>query len=104
MDTLAGGSRSASHFRAASEPTVPFYHPAVPGHDISGAPAEPDSPGDSPAGAVVGFPEAAPPSHGAGRWLRGLIGVDEGLLDRVWEERARYTGLGAIVLGTAAMA
>jgi hypothetical protein len=30
--------------------------------------------------------------------------VDESLLDRVWEERARYTCLGAIVLGTATMA
>ena len=30
--------------------------------------------------------------------------MDEDLLDRVWEERARYTGLGAIVLGTAIMA
>ena len=50
------------------------------------------------------FPQAAAPSHGPGRWLRSLIGVDERLLDRVWEERARYTGLGAIVLGTATMA
>ncbi|HEU5392883.1 MAG TPA: DUF4407 domain-containing protein [Streptosporangiaceae bacterium] len=30
--------------------------------------------------------------------------MDERLLDRVWEERARYTCLGAIVLGTATMA
>jgi Domain of unknown function (DUF4407) len=50
------------------------------------------------------IPEAAPPSRGPGRWLRVLIGVDEALLDRVWEERARYTCLGAIVLGTATMA
>jgi len=50
------------------------------------------------------LPQSAPPAHGPGKWLRGLIGVDEGLLDRVWEERARYTGLGAIVLGTATMA
>jgi hypothetical protein len=50
------------------------------------------------------FPEAAASSHGPGRWLRNLIGVDERLLDRVWEERARYTCLGAIVLGTATMA
>lgn len=52
----------------------------------------------------VSPPQAAPPSRGPGKWLRSLIGVDETLLDRVWEERARYTGLGAIVLGTAAMA
>jgi hypothetical protein len=50
------------------------------------------------------FPQVAPPAHGPGSWLRGLIGVDEKLLDRVWEERARYSCLGAIVLGTAAMA
>lgn len=49
-------------------------------------------------------PRSASPVHGPGRWLRGLIGVDETLLDRVWEERARYTCLGAIVLGTATMA
>ena len=50
------------------------------------------------------FPHKASPVHGPGRWLRVLTGVDEDLLDRVWEERARYTGLGAIVLGTAIMA
>lgn len=50
------------------------------------------------------LPQAAPPSRGPGSWLRGLIGVDERLMDRVWEERARYSCLGAIVLGTAAMA
>ena len=50
------------------------------------------------------LPQAASPSHGPGKWLRSLIGVDERLLDRVWEERARYTCLGAIVLGTATMA
>jgi hypothetical protein len=51
-----------------------------------------------------GFPRAARPVRGPGKWLRGLIGVDEHLLDRVWEERTRYSGLGAIVLGTAIMA
>jgi hypothetical protein len=50
------------------------------------------------------FPQPASSTRGPGRWLRGLIGVDESLLDRVWEERARYTCLGAIVLGTATMA
>jgi Domain of unknown function (DUF4407) len=50
------------------------------------------------------LPQAAPLSRGPGKWLRGLIGVDELLLARVWEERARYTCLGAIVLGTATMA
>jgi Domain of unknown function (DUF4407) len=67
-------------------------------------------------GSAIGLPEAsiaalslnfrhkAKPGRGLGRWLRILTGVDEDLLDRVWEERARYTGLGAIVLGTAIMA
>ena len=50
------------------------------------------------------FPRPAAAARGPGRWLRGLIGVDESLLDRVWEERARYACLGAIVLGTATMA
>jgi hypothetical protein len=44
------------------------------------------------------------PARGPGKWLRGLIGIDESLLGRVREERARYTCLGAIVLGTATMA
>jgi hypothetical protein len=50
------------------------------------------------------FPQSAGPTRGPTRWLRMLTGVDETLLSRVWEERARYTGLGAIVLGTALMA
>ena len=59
---------------------------------------------DNIAALGVHFPRAAPPAHGTARWLRVLTGVDEKLLDRVWEERARYTGLGAIILGTATMA
>jgi hypothetical protein len=50
------------------------------------------------------FPRSVPAGRGPSRWLRKLIGVDESLLGRVWEERPRYTGLGAIVLGTALMA
>ncbi|MGH3901023.1 MAG: DUF4407 domain-containing protein [Pseudonocardiaceae bacterium] len=38
------------------------------------------------------------------RWLRKLTGVDETLLDRVPNERPRYTALGGIVLGTAVIA
>jgi hypothetical protein len=84
---------------AASGPTIPLDH-RNPG--VDGLYPEPDL----YAGAAEDFmpPQAAPPSHGPGKWLRGLIGVDEPLLDRVWEERARYTCLGAIVLGTATMA
>lgn len=108
---------------AENEPTVPFDYETLPGHTISGSPAEgrdthdggevsSESPAEavpspepySPVEATEGVPEAAPPPRRTGRWLRSLIGVDEGLLDRVWEERARYTCLGAIVLGTATMA
>jgi hypothetical protein len=39
-----------------------------------------------------------------GRWLRVLAGVDERLLDKVPSERARYTALGGVVLGTATIA
>ncbi|MEV4899302.1 DUF4407 domain-containing protein, partial [Nonomuraea sp. NPDC055795] len=40
----------------------------------------------------------------AARRVRVLAGVDEDLLDRVPEERPRYTSLGGVVLGTAAVA
>lgn len=39
-----------------------------------------------------------------GRRLRVLAGVDERLLDKVPLERTRFTGLGGVVLGTAAVA
>lgn len=57
-------------------------------------------------------------SDAAGRWrqraqrlprrigpgLRHISGVDEGLLDRVPTERARYTAMGGVVVGTASIA
>lgn len=123
VDNLADSSRPGNYLQAANEPTIPFRHRPPPGNIISGYSAESDdkhdsrdASDDSPAEGLLcarrdfsveateGFPEAASPSPGPARWLRSLIGVDEGLLDRVWEERARYTCLGAIVLGTAAMA
>lgn len=90
---------------AGDIPTVPLGYPA-PGEDAPLPEPEPQPEPDPSAAAVEApaVPEAAPPSHGPSRWLRALIGVDESLLDRVWEERARYTCLGAIVLGTATMA
>lgn len=87
---------SANGRRPADDTTVPMgggypaFSPGVRPPEASGGTAVP--------------PQTARPSRGPGRWLRALIGVDEKLLDRVWEERPRYTGLGAIVLGTAAMA
>ncbi|WDZ86006.1 DUF4407 domain-containing protein [Micromonospora cathayae] len=38
------------------------------------------------------------------RLLRGVAGVDETLLRRVWHERARHTSLGGVILGTALLA
>jgi pyruvate/2-oxoglutarate dehydrogenase complex dihydrolipoamide acyltransferase (E2) component len=129
VPSRADSSRSDNDSAATSDPTVPLDHRTLPGDTSGGSPAENhdiydsgeaprygaagnDRPGeghfpeepDYLLAPAEGFPEAAPPSQGLGRWLRSLIGVDEGLLDRVWEERARYTCLGAIVLGTAAMA
>lgn len=75
----------------------------APPNDGTGPGAFPPEPWPPPE-TTKAFPEAAPPSRGPGKWLRGLTGVDEKLLDRVWEERPRYTCLGAIVLGTATMA
>lgn len=46
----------------------------------------------------------ARPSHGIGRRLRQIAGVNEPILDWVPEERPRYTRLGAIVLNTGLMA
>ena len=119
---LADGLPGNGHVdqpEAVSGPTIPLDH-VIPGdgrgasgYGASGVDApggtgaddpfpEPDPPGD--ATEALAFPQAAAHSRGPGRWLRSLIGVDERLLDRVWEERARYTCLGAIVLGTATMA
>jgi hypothetical protein len=39
-----------------------------------------------------------------GRTMRSVAGVDEALLDRVPQERARYTALGGVVIGTALIA
>jgi hypothetical protein len=72
-------------------------------HAVPGAVRELEQPGGAEL-VALGFPHRAVPARGLGRLLRTVTGVDEDLLDRVWEERARYTGLGTIVLGTAGMA
>ena len=117
-DGPQGSSIVDDQFGAASGPTIPLDR-WIPDGDGTGGAYPPDgapvsngnghgvlSAGPDPAEAAEEyvFPEAAASSHGPGRWLRSLIGVDERVLDRVWEERARYTCLGAIVLGTATMA
>jgi Domain of unknown function (DUF4407) len=63
-----------------------------------------DGPGPFRPAPRRGFSYNARPSLAPARWLRVLTGVDEDLLDRAKEERSRYTGLGAIILGTAVMA
>ncbi|MEV0727658.1 DUF4407 domain-containing protein [Polymorphospora sp. NPDC050346] len=63
------------------------------------------SPTPEPAGGgVEGGAAPAPADPGPGRWLRVLAGVDEQLLSYVPTERARYTALGGVVLGTAVIA
>lgn len=89
-DTLADGQ-----LQVGEGPTVPLRHQSS---------LTPEPRVSAEARGAASLPQAAPPARGPGKWLRCLIGVDEKLLDRVWEERARYTCLGAIVLGTATMA
>jgi hypothetical protein len=115
---LNGHGRTDDKLWEGNGPTVPLDHPPPGG---SGADVFYPEPGRQPEpglqsdfsvepdpwvepAEVLEVPVAARPSHGPAMWLRALIGVDEKLLDRVWEERARYTCLGAIVLGTAVMA
>lgn len=52
----------------------------------------------------AGVHRPAPPDHGPGRWLRMCVGIREEVLDWVPSERARYTGLGVIVLNTGCLA
>jgi hypothetical protein len=51
-------------------------------------------------------PEYRParPGRGPGRWFRACAGITEEILDWVPSERARYTGLGVIVLNTGCLA
>jgi len=57
-----------------------------------------------PNDAPVGLYRPVAPAYGVGRWLRGLVGVEEDILDWAPEERPRYTKLGAIVVNTGVMA
>ncbi|MDI1459858.1 DUF4407 domain-containing protein [Catellatospora sp. KI3] len=65
--------------------------PALPAAETAPAPAAPE-------------PRREWPKVELGRRLRVLAGVDEALLDRVPQERAWYTSLGGVVLGTATIA
>ncbi len=53
---------------------------------------------------AVGALRPVLPQRGPARLLRRLIGVDEGILDWVPEERPRYTRLGLIVVNTGLLA
>jgi hypothetical protein len=44
------------------------------------------------------------PDHGPGRWFRVCAGIKEDVLDWAPSERAKYTGLGIIVLNTGCLA
>jgi Domain of unknown function (DUF4407) len=119
VDSVTRSGTPDDQLRAGNGPAVPLDH-QTPGDGTKGGylanghetpndntgkgaiPPEPDLSAEATEDFIL--PQAAPPSHGPGKWLRGLVGVDEKLLDRVWEERARYACLGAIVLGTATMA
>ncbi|WP_433360122.1 DUF4407 domain-containing protein [Actinoplanes sp. CA-142083] len=52
----------------------------------------------------LGLIPPEPPRWGPGRLLRMATGVREDLLDHVPSERARYTSMGGVVVGTAMMA
>ena len=78
----------------------------------AGGPADPDAPDEWASTdtrltreQVLGERLApAEPSHGPGRLLRAIAGVDESILDWVPEERARYARLGAIIMNTGLLA
>lgn len=73
--------------------------PTGPADTLTSAPAEADGrSGERRA------PARRLPRPQLGRRLRVLAGVDERLLDRVPQERAWYTSLGGVVLGTATIA
>ncbi|MBV1849037.1 DUF4407 domain-containing protein [Catellatospora tritici] len=81
---------------ADPDDTAPLALPAAETADPAPAPAEPE--------AAVAKPRRKWPKLELGRRLRVLAGVDEALLDRVPQERAWYTSLGGVVLGTATIA
>ena len=81
--------------------------------DLDGAlpPTPPPPPSTPPPGATMpmrAVPTAryrpAPPDHGPGRWFRACVGVEEDVMDWSPSERAKYTGLGIIVLNTGCLA
>lgn len=70
-----------------SEPALDGSVPRTPGAEVD-----------------AGHDATAAPDRGPGRYLRILTGVNEQMLSWVPTERARYTALGGVVLGTAVLA
>ncbi|GHE40402.1 hypothetical protein GCM10017673_48480 [Streptosporangium violaceochromogenes] len=55
-------------------------------------------------GEVTGEYRPGLPDRSIGRWIRGVAGVREPLLDWVPEERSRYTAMGLVICATGLMA
>jgi hypothetical protein len=57
-----------------------------------------------PDGLLPGTYRPVLPDHGPGRWFRACAGIKEDVMDWSPAERAKYTGLGIIVLNTGCLA
>jgi hypothetical protein len=57
-----------------------------------------------PSSAPLGTYRPVLPDHGPGRWFRACAGIKEDVMDWSPAERAKYTGLGIIVLNTGCLA
>jgi len=57
-----------------------------------------------PTSALPGTYRPVLPDHGPGRWFRACAGIKEDVMDWSPAERAKYTGLGIIVLNTGCLA
>ena len=97
-----------SHTTAAAEPGRTTLPLGVPDGSPVGATPEPDvaePPRQIPSPIAERVVVPAPPKRfDLGRRLRAVAGVDEALMARVPQERARYTALGGVVIGTALIA
>jgi hypothetical protein len=74
--------------------------------DLDGRVPPPAPPPDT--APISGLPIAphrpARPARGPGRWFRACVGIEEDIMDWAPSERAKYTGLGIIVLNTGFLA
>ena len=58
----------------------------------------------TPSSVPPGTYRPARPDRGPGRWFRMCVGINEDVMDWTPSERAKYTGLGIIVLNTGCLA